>query len=260
MIVSLSSVRGAPGVSSWTMLLAAAWPTEYRFAGAESTARIGRVVLEADIDGGVFGARYGVGIEPGVSTLISMTRRHADDIDVADVGRVVGEQAWLVPGPETAEGARQLWSGSGIAELVAERAATDDHVWFVDVGRAANGSIVSPFIARSSLSILLTRADHESLVQLPARIANLKAIGADVGVIIVGPPTFELSELGDFFGTPLLWVTPDNENVVALSREVWSNRRVRRSMVWRSALEIANDLSDRVTSQVMRTAEVSSVR
>ena len=48
--MSLCSVRGSPGVTSWSLLLAAAWPAEYV---------VERVVLEADCDGGVLGARYG---------------------------------------------------------------------------------------------------------------------------------------------------------------------------------------------------------
>ena len=76
MIVSLCSVRGSPGVTSWSLLLAAAWPGEY---AAE------RVVLEADCDGGVLGARYGFGVDPGVVSLIAALRRadsHAVDVSV----------------------------------------------------------------------------------------------------------------------------------------------------------------------------------
>lgn len=48
MIVTLGSVRGSPGVTSWCLLLAAAWPEAL---GSE------RVVLEADVDGGVLAIR-----------------------------------------------------------------------------------------------------------------------------------------------------------------------------------------------------------
>ena len=44
MIVALGSVRGAPGVSAWSMLLAAAWP---------ESCDVERIVLEVDVDGGV---------------------------------------------------------------------------------------------------------------------------------------------------------------------------------------------------------------
>jgi hypothetical protein len=56
MIVTLGSVRGAPGVTSWSLLLAAAWP---------SMSAPERVVLEADPAGGVLGVRYGLGVDPG---------------------------------------------------------------------------------------------------------------------------------------------------------------------------------------------------
>ena len=66
MIVTVGSVRGSPGVTSWSLLLAAAWP-----AGPA----VDRVVLEADPDGGVLGARYGLGVEPGAVSLIAALRR-----------------------------------------------------------------------------------------------------------------------------------------------------------------------------------------
>ena len=65
MIVVLGSVRGSPGVTSWSLLLATAWPVE---SGTE------RVVLEADAAGGVLGARYGWGVEPGLASLAAALR------------------------------------------------------------------------------------------------------------------------------------------------------------------------------------------
>ena len=83
MIVSLCSVRGAPGVTSWSLLLAAAWPPEYD---------VDRVVVEADCDGGVVGARYGFGVDPGVVSLIASLRRaDSPDVNLADHGRRVND-------------------------------------------------------------------------------------------------------------------------------------------------------------------------
>lgn len=94
MIVSFSSVRGAPGVTSWTMLLAAAWPLDHGTAA--------RAVLEADPDGGVLGTRYGFGVDPGAVSLIASLRsaNPADStVPVEDHGRLVSESMWVVPGP-----------------------------------------------------------------------------------------------------------------------------------------------------------------
>lgn len=105
MIVALGSVRGSPGVSVWSMLLAAAWPTE---SDAE------RVVVEVDIDGGVAGARYGVGVEPGVLGLVTGLR-HGGDVTEAlqEVGRKLASGAWLVRGWCPVRSRPKLLVGSG---------------------------------------------------------------------------------------------------------------------------------------------------
>ena len=53
-VISLASVRGAPGVTTTAVLLA-------------STFTDG-LVVEADLDGGVLAVRYGLGREPGLTT------------------------------------------------------------------------------------------------------------------------------------------------------------------------------------------------
>ena len=257
MIVSLSSVAGAPGVSSLSMLLAAGWPAEYTAQGStsESPERMGRVVLECDLDGGVYGARYGIGVEPGAATLVSRTRHSSHGADEIDFfGRPVGDQAWVVPGPESAEVARQLWSGVGVAESVAAAVAQDDRVWFVDAGRAGSSTPIAPLLSHASLSLLVCRADHESVVQIPPRVGDLRSIGCSVGVVIVGKPAFPNDELSEFFDTSLLWTLPAADNIVALSRSVWSSKKVRRSLTWRAALEISHDVAERVAFRTVRTA------
>jgi hypothetical protein len=72
-IVTVGSVRGSPGVTSWALLLAAAWPAEFD---------VERAVLEADVSGGVIGARYGLGVEPGAVSLTAALRRTEGNIDV----------------------------------------------------------------------------------------------------------------------------------------------------------------------------------
>jgi len=257
MIVSLSSVAGAPGVSSLTMLLAAGWPAEYTAQGSTPDAplRMGRVALECDLDGGVYGARYGIGVEPGAATLVSRTRHSTTGaLDIDAFGRPVGDQAWVVPGPESAEATRQLWSGVGVAESVATAIAQDDRVWFVDAGRAGSSSPVAPLLGSASLSLLVCRADHESVVQIPPRVNDLRSIGCTVGVVIVGKSPFPDDQLSEFFDTTLLWALPASESLVALSRDVWSSKKVRRSLTWRAALDVSHDVAERVAFRAVHAS------
>jgi MinD-like ATPase involved in chromosome partitioning or flagellar assembly len=155
MIVALASVRGSPRVTSWSLLLAAAWRAK---TGRE------RVVVEADLDGGVLGARYGLGVDPGVVSLIAALRRD-DEILIAEHGRAAGAGVWLVPGPESAEQTRMVWMGT--ADAVAAQLAADGRVWLVDAGRVHAGALTLPLVARSAVTLLLCRSRPEDIVSFP---------------------------------------------------------------------------------------------
>lgn len=239
MIVALGSTRGAPGVSAWSMLLAAAWPVD---SGLE------RVVLEADPDGGVAGARYAVGVEPGAQVLVS-DLRHVTDPSTAltAAGRRLGEGAWLVPGPESAETAWRLWSAERAAAAVASSLAHDRRrVWLCDLGRVSPRSPTLSFLNEAAITLLLCRDQPADLVQVPARVHALRDQTLEVGVVVVGSPAYDRGELSSFFGCRQVWVAPHDSDLVEMSRQVWSNRRVRRSSVWQAALSVAADVSEPV--------------
>lgn len=233
MIVSMCSVRGSPGVTSWSLLLAAAWPPEY---AAE------RVVLEADCDGGVLGARYGFGVDPGAVSLIAALRR-ADSraVDVSEHGRRVNDGMWVIPGPETGERASRVWRGS--AATVADGVVSDDRVWFVDAGRADAASPIEPLLDLSSIAVLLTRSATEDLVQLPARVEFLRHHAQSVAVLVVGKPQHSVEDLVGFFGTEMVWTVGADDNLVRIAGEAIAGGRARRSWVWRSAISIAADIA-----------------
>jgi hypothetical protein len=229
MIVTAVSVRGSPGVTSWALLLAAAWPP---------ASAVQRVVLEADLDGGVLGARYGLGVDPGVVSLIAALRRsEGQPAPVEDHGRPAGAGVWLVPGPESGEQARSVWAAT--AETVADRLAADDRVWLVDAGRLHAGSVTLPLARQSRLTLLVARSAQEDLVQLPARVAVLQAWAPAVGVVVVGKVSYGLGELAGFFGTPLVWHVGAVEHLPVMAGAVLAPGRARRSWMWRAALDVA---------------------
>ena len=144
MIVALGSTRGAPGVSAWSMLLAAAWPVD---------SDLERVVLEADPDGGVAGARYAVGVEPGAQVLVSDLRHVGDpSVPLGAAGRRLGDGAWLVPGPESRRLAWRLWSAERAAAAVASSLAARPPAGVAqcDIGRVSTRSPTLSFVNESS--------------------------------------------------------------------------------------------------------------
>ena len=242
MIVTLTSVRGGPGVTSWALLLASAWPQAFD---------VERVVLEADLDGGVLGARYGLGVEPGTAGLLAAVRRHGVEgaLDLAAFARPMAGGVWVVPEPESAEQCAVVWASAATADAVCAVAADDERVWIVDAGRARSLGVASPFVSRSALTIVLCRDAQEDLVQVPARVAALQRLGASVGVMVVGKPPYQRDELVQFFGTGLLWQVEASKDLVDVAGAVLGdNRRARRTLTWRSALEVAAGMADRAVA------------
>lgn len=235
MIVALTSVRGAPGVSVTTVLLAAAWPGS-----------VERVVLEADLDGGVTGARYGLGVDPGVGALVSAVRHDVTDERLLDrAGRRVDALAWIVPGPESALTAQRVWGADRAAAQVADALRADaERVWLVDAGRATSRSATAPLVVGADVALVFTRDQPADLLQVPERTAELGDQCPRVGVVVVGRPDYGLDELREFCRVEHLWRVAADPSVVALSQRGWHDHRLRRSPAWRDVVALAADLAD----------------
>ena len=243
MIVTVSSVRGAPGVTSWALLLAAAWPTAVH---AE------RVVLEADLAGGVLAARYGLGIDPGVVSLIAALRRSTDEpVQLGDHARLVNDGVWVVPGPETGEQARKVWTGT--SSEVAERLSADERLWIVDAGRMDGASPLMTFAANAMVAIVVCGARPEDLVQVPSRVALLGGSCPRVGVLVVGKPAYPLAELVRFFATELVWIVGASPDLPELTGALLAGGRARRSWLWRTAV----DTAVKVAGHAVRTSSLA---
>ena len=236
MIVVVGSVRGSPGATSWSLLLAAAWP-----AGLAGE----RVVLEADPDGGVLGARHGLGVDPGVVSLLAAAR-HEPGVTVEDHGRRVGD-VWLVPGPEAPGRARRVWSSS--ADALAMRVALDDRLWVVDVGRLNETNPSKAFVDAATFTLVVSSDRTEDLVALPDRLAALAASAVRLGVLVIGT-AYPRPELVGFLGLRDVWTVRSSADLVPVSGQVLAVGRSRRSWVWREALEVAAAIADVALSPV----------
>jgi hypothetical protein len=116
-VVSLASVRGAPGVTTTSILLASTFDRW--------------VVVEADLDGGVLAVRYGLGREPGLTTLRSRCRpiltrgEHTRKMPVAS-------RSWSDPTLQVR--ARSLWRTAG--ERITQAVAAEGTRWSMPAGSA----------------------------------------------------------------------------------------------------------------------------
>jgi hypothetical protein len=251
MMVVLGSVRGSPGVTSWSLLLATAWPVE---------SAIERIVLEADEAGGVVGARYGWGVDPGLASLAAALRRNQHNVELSEHGREVAPGLFVVPAPETAE--RTAAVLRACSDELAERLANDGRVWFVDVGRLDDRAQTTGFVERAAATLLVSSGRPEDVVPLRSRAEAIRARQvAFLGLIVAGPCQYGRGELLEFGGFDYVWAPGTTDDLRNLAAGVLSDsRRSRRSLVWRHALELAVDLSARLAGQDQLDDDRTEVR
>jgi hypothetical protein len=233
------------------LLLATAWPDN----------SADRIVVEADVAGGVLGVRYGLGVDPGVVSLMASLRRDGEAIDIEAHGRRVAQGVGVVPGPESAEQSAGVWEHT--AETVADRLATDPRLWFVDVGRAGATGPLAAMVARSALAVMVCRGRPEDLVALPARVEALHALRARTAVLVVGKVAHRPEELAEFVGCRPVWCVDDTADLPGLTAAVIGGRRGRRTWLWRQATEVASEVAALVLepmSDATRRPRLFSVR
>ena len=246
MLVSVSSCRGAPGVSSWSLALATAWPHQHD-----------RVLVEADCSGGVFGCRYDVPLEPGSAELVSQARRARfdDPLELSSFARHIrttenhGSELWVVPSPLSSHEALDVWRA--MSAPAAEAMHHDDRLWLADCGRVWHRSPVEPLLAIATLSIIVSDGSMPSLLVLRSRVESLPNRTA---VIVVGDMQYSTDELLDFTGADYVWNVPRVKRLDALAADFATGGRARRTKTWRTALTIAHTLAADLRSDPAPTA------
>jgi hypothetical protein len=122
--VALTSVRGAPGVTTTSLLLASVLE--------------GAVLVEADLKGGVVAVRYQLGREPGLTTLAAANPHDTDGW--RDHAQDAGGVPVLV-GPDAPDAAESLWRSAG--DRLALIVGRVDPWVMVDAGRFHRRAVVS---------------------------------------------------------------------------------------------------------------------
>jgi MinD-like ATPase involved in chromosome partitioning or flagellar assembly len=227
MIVVVRSLRGSPGATTVALGVAAALE-----AG---------VYIEADCDGGVVAARYGVPREPGVITLAA---DHADVVDLAGHGQVLPGGLLVLPGPEVATHAMRLWERVGDRVAGALRGSARTAV--VDVGRGGQRSPSHRSLERlADLELVVVRPIRDQLVAL-STIDAAGSRGAPCGVVVVGRGPYQPGEIEEVTRLPVLGVVADDRRAADALTEGASANRFSRSPLARSLVSLADAVVDRI--------------
>lgn len=229
MIVTWSSAKGSPGVSSWMWLTGAAWPVE---AGSGE-----RVLVEADLDGGVMPARLSTGTSPGLAELVGAASR-GEGVRLDECAHRIDDAVWAVPAPADAATVRHVLSNDAVLDMSAAL-QHDPRVWLLDVGRHAASEML-PVTASSRVTVVVSRPEMDSLVASQLLVGRLSQ-HCPVLVAVVGKCAYGRGELREFMGVPVTGLPEQGETVTA-SELCWGQRRVRRRGEFRAANELASTI------------------
>lgn len=236
MIWAVAGGKGAPGATTLTALLARFWPVPDQ----------GRVIIEADPEGGVLAARWhasaGLTHDPGLLSLaaardgsaVERLHRHAQP---------VSDGVELVAAPPSGAQAEACLRALGVA--AAGALAEADVACLVDCGRLTPSSPALPWAQRAERVLLVARPRLEEVVALGPLAERLQAAGVGVHLVCVGQRPFHPLEVAEVAGIALAGVVADDPAAAAVvARSGLDGRGLVRSRLARSVAELACSLTE----------------
>lgn len=229
MLVAVLSVKGSPGVTTFSVALAARWPSRGR-----------ALLIEADPSGGDVGTRFSLASTPGLLSLAAAARRSDDPSVVWQHAQALPGGLAVVAAPPDADRARAALStlvgdpAAGVGILRAAANAPDTAV-IADCGRIDAGSPAMPIVRLADAMILLTRARAEDLAHLARRLPAIGRWAPRPAMLLVGEG-YSAAEVVRELGVPPLGRLPDDPLGAAVLCGRPSALRLRRSGPVHSAL------------------------
>lgn len=217
MLVAVLSVKGSPGVTTFSVALAARWPAPTR-----------ALLVEADPSGGDVGMRFSLASTPGLVSLAAAARRSNDPSVVWQHAQPLPGGLLVVAAPPDADRARAALSAlaepaladpSSRVGILRAAANAPDTAVIVDCGRIDAGSpAISPamqIVRLADAMILLTGAHADDLAHLARR---LPAIGrwTPHPVMLLAGEGYSVAEVARELGVSPLGRVPDDPRGAAV--------------------------------------------
>lgn len=179
MLVAVLSVKGSPGVTTFSVALAARWPSPAR-----------ALLVEADPSGGDVGMRFSLESAPGLVSLAVAARRSDDPALLWQHAQDLPGGLPVVAAPPDTDRARAALSALADpatgARVLRSAASAQDSVVIVDCGRIDAGSPAMPIVRSADAMVLLTRAHADDLAHLARRLNAIGRWTAHPAMLLVG--------------------------------------------------------------------------
>lgn len=230
MLVVLGAVRSSPGTTTAALLV----------AGSAEAA----VLVEADPDGGVLQARFGLGREPNLATFAAAARSGAAP-DVNDHTQLLPGGLPVVISPASADAAVATWRGAGPAVAKALRAIAAEWMVIADAGRFTPTAPHAALLDTADAVVLVTRPVLEDLNALAHRRDALLERAGDLRLLIIGDEPYGADEIQHRLELPVLGVLPRDQRsagALAGTASPASSRWLRRSPLTRAVRTVVENL------------------
>jgi hypothetical protein len=231
MLVAVTSGRCSPGATSLAVGLAFAFKS---ITSGPAT------LIEADPHGGGLLLRFGLPTSPSLATLAGEVGRAESPTTVA--GHLVDfSGVATLTSPLDPLVAR--WSLDRSVPSLVRVLPTLPGSAVIDLGRLSPDSPAGPLAAGAAVTLMVTRPYADEVQSALYGIRSLRAVGARIGLVVVGDKPYHPAELAELAGIPLIGVLPDDWRTArALAGGHHSPRRFHRSLLWRSIYGIAQEL------------------
>lgn len=210
MLVAVCSLKGSPGVTTFSVALAARWPAQDRC-----------VLVECDPSGGDVGARFGLAASPGLVSLAAAARRSSDPRLLWQHTQTLPGDLPVVAAPPGADHALAALAalasegrgGAGILRL----AANETDVVIVDCGRVDTNSAALPIVHSADMMLLLSRAHADDLAHLATRLTAVSRWSPRPALLLVGEG-YSTAEVSGELGVPVFGRVPEDRQGAAVLR------------------------------------------
>ncbi len=238
MLVIFGAVRSSPGVT--TTALAVASCIEHS------------ITVEADPDGGILAARYGLGSDPNLASLAAVAKNGVTQAVLTEHTQPLPGGARVIVGLPSPDRAVTLWRSAG-QRIAAALASADDASVVVDAGRLTPTNLLAPLLEAAPLTVVVARPTPEDLHPLAHRLESLRSQTRELTLVLVGDKPYGADEVADRLGIDVLGVIahdPKAASALAGASGVRGGGWLRRSPLARSARTVAEALLDRVAPDV----------
>lgn len=228
-VVAVTSAGGAPGATSTAVGLAIA------ASGVSSSPAL---LVEADPNGGVLAARFSGKAEPSLLNYVTEAR-HGFVMDRIDANtQELGGAIRTLVGPPDPSVARRLVRESGMSLF--DGLAESGRPTVFDIGRLDDVSPSAALAARADKTLLTLRPEFDQVQAGLFRVGQLRRLGADVGLVVIGDEPLAPTEIADAMETPLAAAIPsDALTARALNGGRYEPKRFLRSQLWRALSSLA---------------------